>query len=176
MKAFERKKLFYSQNYFTKKFKAWFEKPPNECLKTVNSSHHHHINLPSIECTTTPKPEDNANKIYNIIKGFKGSKPDLYKKLEEQFINEFKNLKVLNFSEENWRKVVELTARKITKDDLITADEFRKFEYDLLQKWKIVNKFWVLNLIWIFYLKVFFCSVVYLSAFSSMKHQLTDYH
>jgi hypothetical protein len=82
------------------------------------------------------KPEDCAVKIYKIIKEFKGSKEELQKHLEEQFLNDMKNVKLTPKIEENAKKVVDLVKKKLTKDDKVTVEEFQAWEEAMFAKWK----------------------------------------
>ena len=90
--------------------------------------------------TTTKNPEDCANRIYLTIKGFKGTKDDLFKKLEAQFNMEMKGIRVNEFSNENYKKVTDAVAKKLSKDDIITVEDFRKFADTLIQKWRATGR------------------------------------
>jgi hypothetical protein len=87
-----------------------------------------------------PKPEECAAKVYGVIHGFKGTKDELIKKLEEQFHSDMKVVKVADFNDEKWKVFADLVVKKITKDDLITGEEFMKLETALVQKWKDEKK------------------------------------
>lgn len=90
--------------------------------------------------SSPPKPEDCAAKIYSQIKGFKGSKDDLFKRLEDQFNVDMKNMKVTAFNQDNWNSVVDLVSKRIARDDPITVDDFKKFADNLINKWRASNK------------------------------------
>jgi hypothetical protein len=91
--------------------------------------------------TTTFSPqkvEECATKTYAVIKGYKGNKDDLYKKIDEFLVNEIKslNLNKMTFNEEYFKRVADSVAKKITKDDAISAEEFRRFADLEIQKLK----------------------------------------
>lgn len=96
--------------------------------------------------STTPatssslKPEECANKVYNLIKTFKGSKADLMAKIEEQFNVDMKNLKATPVNADTVKNIVELVSKRIQKDDPITVDEFRKHAENLIMKWRASDK------------------------------------
>lgn len=95
---------------------------------------------PSGAPAAPPKPEECATKIYSTIKGFKGSKDDLFKRLEEEFNVNMKNMKVTTLNQDNWNTIVDLVSKRITKDDPITVDEFKKNADNLINKWRANNK------------------------------------
>jgi hypothetical protein len=85
-----------------------------------------------------PKPEETANKIYNLIKGFKGSKNDLYEKIEDVFNMDVKVMRPINA--DILKNIVDSVMKRITKDDLITVEEFRKVADTMIQKWRATNR------------------------------------
>lgn len=95
---------------------------------------------PASAPTGPPKPEDCAAKIYSQIKGFKGTKEDLIKRLEERFNIDMKDMKVSAFNQDNWNTVVDLVSKRIAKDDPITVEDFKKFADNAINKWRASNK------------------------------------
>ncbi|KAG5667076.1 hypothetical protein PVAND_015075 [Polypedilum vanderplanki] len=96
--------------------------------------------------TTTPagittaspqKIDEAASRTYAMIKGFKGSKDDLFKKLDDAYMAELKTMTKASFNEDYLKRVAESVAKKIAKDDVITSEEFQRFAALEIQKLKL---------------------------------------
>ncbi|CAG9810170.1 unnamed protein product [Chironomus riparius] len=95
---------------------------------------------PNMPTTTTKNPEDCANRIYSTIRGFRGTKEELFKKLEAQFNMEMKGIRVNEFSNENYKKVTDTVAKRLSRDDIINVEDFRKFADTMIQKWRATGR------------------------------------
>ncbi|KAL7011141.1 hypothetical protein ACKWTF_014116 [Chironomus riparius] len=72
-------------------------------------------------------PVEWSEDTYNFIHSFKGTKQQFFAALTKRVMDEMKALKPGTMTKEKCIEGVNLTAAKLTKDDVISAAEFKGF-------------------------------------------------
>lgn len=94
---------------------------------------------PSAMTMTTPSMksiDENVNRIYAFVKTLKGAKDLMLKQLDEKIYAEMKTVPNTPATNEYFSKMFDLVSKRLTKDDPLTLEDFKKFADLEIMKWK----------------------------------------
>lgn len=86
-----------------------------------------------INFTDAGTPEEWSEDTYNFVHNFKGTKQQFFPALTKRVMDEMKILKPGTMTKEKCIEGVNLAAAKFTKDDVVSAAEFKGF-FDKMMK------------------------------------------
>lgn len=81
-------------------------------------------------------PQDWADKTFDFVHKFKGSKTEFFKNLQERIMDEQSKLPLGSVTEEDCKKGIELVAMKLTGGDVVNGDEFTEFFMNMKKNMK----------------------------------------
>lgn len=82
-------------------------------------------------------PEEWSEKTYDFVHKFKGNKQQFFAAMTKRLMDEMKTIKPGTMNVETAKKGVDLVAAKLTKDDVVSAAEFKGFFDKMLKAFPI---------------------------------------